>query len=433
MKKLILKKIFIASPGDLNNERNIFKDVLAEVNLIKANPLGYHLSPLGWEDTLPGKGRPQGLINKDLSESDLFLMLLWKRWGSPTGLYSSGTEEEFNVASSLNESSGLPEIWIFFKKEGWSDGNPITDDMNKIISFKNKISSLNFFLWKEYSITAEWEKQFRYYLCKWLDDSPPNIDGQQHTYIPGTNNIYIEITFLDITHGNSRNEIYFTISDQKSLQVWLSFTEEKKKEFLYNNLSTYLYLNIGSNPYKGILRYKNDNSQYILLGLVSFTYRAPIENSTFYLPSSLNQILGQDEPESRLIDLHTSITPTQPSEHKIERNAILPIIGLYIYSSRTYIPVNLFVELLEINRDNVLWDTKNHTLTLIRKNIVVQFAESKSNIIINGVSIETDSEPLIIRDGLTYLLLKTAIQAFGFTLEYLLENMSIKIIWPEND
>src|ERR1022692_1811376 len=52
--------------------------------------MGVQLDALGWEDTLPGKGRPQGLINADLKNADLIVFVFWKRWGTPTGSFSSG-------------------------------------------------------------------------------------------------------------------------------------------------------------------------------------------------------------------------------------------------------------------------------------------------------------------------------------------------------
>jgi uncharacterized protein DUF4062 len=98
--------VFVPSPGDLREEREKFREVIDEVNRIKATS----------EDTLPGKGRPQSLINQDIEWCDLFALLLWKRWGSPSGTFSSGTEEEFELARKLNETShGRPDMWLYFK------------------------------------------------------------------------------------------------------------------------------------------------------------------------------------------------------------------------------------------------------------------------------------------------------------------------------
>ena len=69
------------------------------------------------ENALPGKGRPQELINEDVNSCDLFVLLLWRRWGTPSGKYSSGTEEEFELARQLSEANkGKPAIWLYFKK-----------------------------------------------------------------------------------------------------------------------------------------------------------------------------------------------------------------------------------------------------------------------------------------------------------------------------
>ena len=85
-KKEVLEvvRIFIASPGDVRKERLAFRDVIKKVNKVKAEAKGKLLKAVAWEDTLPGRGRPQELINEDLIASDLVMMLLWRRWGSPT-------------------------------------------------------------------------------------------------------------------------------------------------------------------------------------------------------------------------------------------------------------------------------------------------------------------------------------------------------------
>ncbi len=78
-------RIFIATPGGLEPERRSFRRVIGEYNDTDALRRGVMFFPVGWEDTLGGMGRPQALINKDLRECDYFVLVLWDRWGSPTG------------------------------------------------------------------------------------------------------------------------------------------------------------------------------------------------------------------------------------------------------------------------------------------------------------------------------------------------------------
>ncbi len=165
-----LKKtpVFIASPSDLNAERVIFRDVIEEVNCIKAKSKGILLEAVGWEDTLPGKGRPQKKINEDVKHSDLIVMLLWKRWGSATGEYSSGFEEEYEVACANDK-----EIWLYFRS--------IPDDMmadpgqqlKKVLKFRDKVETEKKFLFRGYEDENAWKERFIKDLCQWLDGLPP--------------------------------------------------------------------------------------------------------------------------------------------------------------------------------------------------------------------------------------------------------------------
>src|SRR5688500_5287070 len=97
--------IFVASPGELTAERQILRYVVEQINLTVARALGWHVDLLGWEDTLPGIGRPQSKINPDVDRCDLFVGILWQRWGSQTGVYSSGFEEEFERAKTRRMST----------------------------------------------------------------------------------------------------------------------------------------------------------------------------------------------------------------------------------------------------------------------------------------------------------------------------------------
>ncbi len=162
-------RVFIASPGDLGEERRLFRDIVDEVNRSKANGMGTQLEPLGWEDTLPGYGRPQELINEDVKKCDLMIMLLWKRWGTPTGEYSSGFEEEYELAKRLLEEEGKPEIMLYFRK---IPDNMLADpgeQLQQVLKFKEKIESERKFLYKSYEDENRWESIFREHLSKWLD------------------------------------------------------------------------------------------------------------------------------------------------------------------------------------------------------------------------------------------------------------------------
>ena len=147
---------FLASPGDLPDEREAVRDVIAEFNETLADEFGYQIELLRWEDTAAGSGRPQELINQYVDRCDLFIGLIWKRWGTPPdkdGTFSSGFHEEFerSMARRANSAnSASPEIALFFKeipKEFMEDPG---GDLKRVLEFKEKLIAEKEILFKEF-------------------------------------------------------------------------------------------------------------------------------------------------------------------------------------------------------------------------------------------------------------------------------------------
>ena len=116
------------------------------------------------------------------------------------------------------------------------------------------------------------------------------------------NQILIEVSYLDWLEGKTRAQIYFTIIDKNSLNAWIEFSVKQKEQFLFDQLSQHLYLTLGCNPYRAILRFKLKDNQYSLLGAITFIYGASLEESRIYIPKDLNQVFNQAELETKLID-----------------------------------------------------------------------------------------------------------------------------------
>ena len=82
-------RIFVASPGDVAEERRRLKKVVDELNQPNdlADQLGLTLQLLDWRQVVPDLGRPEGIILKQLPVEnwDIFVGMLWLRFGTPTG------------------------------------------------------------------------------------------------------------------------------------------------------------------------------------------------------------------------------------------------------------------------------------------------------------------------------------------------------------
>jgi hypothetical protein len=88
--------LFVASPSDVRPEREIARQVISEWNAAHAESEKAVLQPIGWDThSYPEMGeRPQEIINRLVTKSDILVSIFWSRLGSPTGLAASGTIEE---------------------------------------------------------------------------------------------------------------------------------------------------------------------------------------------------------------------------------------------------------------------------------------------------------------------------------------------------
>jgi len=156
-------KVFLASPGDLSEERKIAKVIVEDFNSQLADALGCQVELVGWEDTLLGVGRPQAIINRDLDGCDLFIGMLWKRWGTPPGTetYTSGFEEEFHRAIARNEEHGRPEINLLLKDLDPSLLADPGDHLKKVIAFKEQVFAEKKLLAGTFADVRDFESKFR--------------------------------------------------------------------------------------------------------------------------------------------------------------------------------------------------------------------------------------------------------------------------------
>lgn len=157
-------RAFLASPGDLQDERKAIRGAVEEFNDTWANVLGYQIELVGWEETVAGYGRPQHLINQDLDRCDLFLGMIWKKWGTPPdseGHFSSGFEEEFTRSVARRDKDGSPEISLFFKQipdEFMADPG---DDLKKVLEFQEKIIAGKKILYQQFTTMRDIETLVR--------------------------------------------------------------------------------------------------------------------------------------------------------------------------------------------------------------------------------------------------------------------------------
>jgi len=164
-------RIFLASPGDLQEERGAAKQAVDEINEDLGAFLGYHVELVGWELTVAALGRPQALINEELNSCEYFIGIIWKRWGTPpakAGPFQSGFEEEFEESLKRYHSTGSPEISLFFKALSDEDKQDPGPQLQKVIEFKKRIEGDRELYFEEFSGLTEFERRIRRCVSRYL-------------------------------------------------------------------------------------------------------------------------------------------------------------------------------------------------------------------------------------------------------------------------
>jgi hypothetical protein len=160
--------VFIGSPSDLHEERKKAHEIIQRLNHSLGRNLGITVDLRGWEDTRPGWARPQERINDDVRQSDIFVGLVWKRWGTPTGAYTSGFEEEFMLAKELRRSEQLEDIWLFFKNVPEDMLRDPGDQLRQVLEFRDQVEARREVLYESFDSVADWSVKFHDYLINYL-------------------------------------------------------------------------------------------------------------------------------------------------------------------------------------------------------------------------------------------------------------------------
>ncbi|ELA7314474.1 hypothetical protein Q9Y10_000854 [Vibrio alginolyticus] len=183
--------VFVASPGDVSDERSALESIISELNRTWSRSLNLRLELVKWEtDIHPGFGKyPQDVINQQLNdEYDIFIALFWSKVGSPTDVAESGTIEEFERAYQKYkiDPSSL-DIMVYFKDQAIPPSKMDFVQLQKLQSLKEQMGEKGGLYWT-FDSTEDFENLLRGHLSRiaqsWskklsVKEPPELIDGHQ--------------------------------------------------------------------------------------------------------------------------------------------------------------------------------------------------------------------------------------------------------------
>lgn len=186
---------FVASPGDVESERLKLEEVIEEINLAWGKSMKARIELRKWEThAIPGVGNyPQEVINRSIGEQyDIFIGIMWARFGTPTPMAGSGTEEEFNRAIARVDKGEKVAVMIYFKDEPIEPSNCIPEQLQKVQVFKKSLGEKGV-LYHTFRSTEDFARILRIHLPTHVQDAvlkrtrkkrPPDIKHKKGAQTP---------------------------------------------------------------------------------------------------------------------------------------------------------------------------------------------------------------------------------------------------------
>lgn len=285
-KNITQYSIFLGSPSDLEDERIEVENVIKELNLGYSKQNNLTLELIKWEThSAPAisNSYTQDIINNDVgSDYDIFIGLIWKKFGTKTEIANSGTEEEFlNAIRRFNNKENI-QILFYFKTSTPKSINDLDpQELIKINNFKDKLKENNV-LYDSFNEMEEFKAKLRLHLPKRInnllelesvnqkDNSKPSIPIHENE----TEIIEEDLGLLDYLFGF---ENLFSNSSQALTNI--SISSQNVGDELTKKAEEFTRLTQSPNPNRNLMIQLFKRVSKIL---DDYSYRISIETPSFY-------------------------------------------------------------------------------------------------------------------------------------------------------
>ncbi|MGO8955506.1 MAG: DUF4062 domain-containing protein [Rhodomicrobium sp.] len=196
---------FVSSPQDVSEERKLVSSVLLELNTIYIRSNKLLVWPVMWENLSHGRGLdPQDVINRQVEKFDVFIGILWSRFGTATRRAGSGTEEEFLRALKLADDGHAVQFLIFNRKSGFP-ADVDEEQLKKVRAFQ-KVIATHGILSHAYKDAQEFESLFRKEMLYYMNAAASNHErGEQTSHLAysarETRDVEPHLSILQLVHS----------------------------------------------------------------------------------------------------------------------------------------------------------------------------------------------------------------------------------------
>jgi tetratricopeptide (TPR) repeat protein len=157
-------RIFLASPGDLTNERQALQACVDEYNARRADDSQVTFEIVAGNQVRGTARRAQGAIDELLGESHYLVALFKEAWGSEPGSpwgYTSGTEEELftGLLELGREEQPMRDVWVGFVASSSAD--------SQVIALKTQFVQRHSMMFEELQDLRDLKDKFADRLVAW--------------------------------------------------------------------------------------------------------------------------------------------------------------------------------------------------------------------------------------------------------------------------
>lgn len=167
-------RIFLASPGDVQAEREMIFNLKDDLDIIIGKQQNIKFEIVNWErNTYPGIGTDaQAVINDQIKDDyDIFIGIFWQRFGTPTSRYESGTEEEFIKAKTkYSNNPEMTHILMYFKTQEVDMYKIDIEQFQKVKKFRDRISTDDGVYYRTFERTDELKNLLQIHLSTLIAD-----------------------------------------------------------------------------------------------------------------------------------------------------------------------------------------------------------------------------------------------------------------------
>jgi hypothetical protein len=164
--QVLLFRVFVGAPSDVDEEHDVIRGQIEQWNRDHGPLSRSRVEFTNWRThSYPASGaRPQALLNKQVvDQCDIMVGIFNARFGSPTGVANSGTEEE--IRRSIR---GGKNVMVYFATLPKPRGSKARDEFGRIEEFKERLGRRA--LYHSYTDLKGFEEAFRQHFAAVMNE-----------------------------------------------------------------------------------------------------------------------------------------------------------------------------------------------------------------------------------------------------------------------